>query len=276
VPELPEVEATVRTLRPLVTGQNILRCEVMHPIVLLRAAGIGKQKAARQFVHRLRGQAIRAVERRGKFIVLQLDDGCIAMHFRLDGKVLWSDGGRINGHTDVAFRLRNAILGYVDPRHLGRIRWVPHPEDISSIASLGPDPLSRDFTAQVLQERLNAGVRPLKLGLMDPARIAGLGNIYSAEALWHARLDPRRSAKNLTFSECRRLHKSIVAVLKRALECCLSPAPDFRNPDWWFTGLEKILRVYGREGKPCRRCGERIRRFQQGGRSTFACLHCQK
>ncbi len=76
--------------------------------------------------------------------------------------------------------------------------------------------------------------------------------------------------------ESRRLHKAIVSVLSRALECCLHPAPDFRDPEWWFQGLEKILRAYGREGKPCRRCGEPIQRIAQGGRSTYFCRRCQK
>jgi formamidopyrimidine-DNA glycosylase len=74
----------------------------------------------------------------------------------------------------------------------------------------------------------------------------------------------------------RRLHKAIVSVLARALECCLHPAPDFRDPEWWFQGLERILRVYGREGESCRRCGKLIQRIEQGGRSTYCCLHCQK
>src|SRR5216684_2712212 len=95
-------------------------------------------------------------------------------------------------------------------------------------------------------------------------------------SLSHARLDPRRRANTLKPPEARRLHKAIVSVLARALECCLHPAPDFRDPEWWFQGLETILRVYGREGKPCRRCGEPIRRIAQGSRSTYCCGRCQK
>ena len=123
---------------------------------------------------------------------------------------------------------------------------------------------------------LRASRRPLKLFLLDQARIAGLGNIYSSEALWRAGLDPRRRAHRVTAVEARCLHKGIVGVLRRALECCLDPAPNFRDPRWWFQGLERILGVYDREGAPCRRCGKKIRRVEQGGRSTYFCPRCQR
>jgi formamidopyrimidine-DNA glycosylase len=141
---------------------------------------------------------------------------------------------------------------------------------------LGIDALSRDFTSSRLTQLLSASKRPLKDFLLDQSRVAGIGNIYSCESLWHARLDPRRRASTLKPPEARRLHKAIVSVLARALECCLHPAPDFRDSKWWFQGLESILRVYGREGKPCRRCGEPIRRIAQGGRSTYCCGRCQR
>jgi formamidopyrimidine-DNA glycosylase len=112
--------------------------------------------------------------------------------------------------------------------------------------------------------------------LLDQSRIAGIGNIYSSEALWHARLNPWRRADSLDRKKSAKLHKAIVYVLRRALECCEDPAPDFRDPKWWFQGLEEILRAYQREDLPCRRCGRLIVRAEQGGRSTYYCKHCQK
>jgi formamidopyrimidine-DNA glycosylase len=147
--------------------------------------------------------------------------------------------------------------------------------DSPGLVTLGIDALSRDFTPRRFVELLSASRRPLKDFLLDQTRAAGIGNIYSSESLWHSRLGPRRRANTLKPQEARRLHKAIVSVLARALECCLHPAPDFRTPEWWFEGLEKILRAYGREGKPCRRCGEPIRRIEQGGRSTYCCGRCQ-
>jgi len=149
-------------------------------------------------------------------------------------------------------------------------------EACPALRKLGVDALSSEFRAERLAKLLAKSKRSLKEFLLDQTRVSGIGNIYSSESLWHARLDPRRPANTLKPAESRRLHKAIVSVLSRALECCLHPPPDFRDPAWWFQGLESILRVYGREGKRCRRCGQRIQRIEQGGRSTYCCLHCQK
>lgn len=278
MPELPEVEAVARSLRRLVRGQKILRCHVLHPIAV-------RPQSPATLRRRVARQRIEGVERRGKYLLLRLSRGCLVLHFRLDGQLFWFDvrgnshralRRRDTPHIDVAFELPSGTLGFVDRRHFGRVQWVEHAEDLSGIRALGTDPLSPEFTAERLQELLAGSRRPLKLLLMDQSRIAGLGNIYSSEALWHARLDPRRAARRVRPGRARRLHKAIVYVLRRALECCLSPAPDFRDPDWWFQGLEKILRVYDREGSRCRRCRGTIRRIEQGGRSSYYCPGCQR
>jgi len=215
-----------------------------------------------------------------------LDRGLLTMHFRLDGQLLWfangkellqrANHGENNVHVDVAFELDNGVLGFADRRHFGRVHIWASADECPGLAILGVDALSRDFTSSRLIDLLAASKRPLKDFLLDQSRVAGIGNIYSCESLWRARLDPRRRAHTLQPQEARRLHKAIVSVLARALECCLHPAPDFRNPEWWFAGLEKILRAYGREGEPCRRCGEPIQRIVQGGLSTYCCGRCQK
>lgn len=269
MPELPEVEAVARSLRPLVRGQMIRRCLVLHSIAV-RPQGAGRLR------RNVIAQRIKAVERRGKHLLLRLDRGWVEMHFRLDGQLVWFDAARVNGHVDVAFQLDRGTLGFVDRRHFGRVQWCRTPDDLPSIRKLGVDPLAREFTPTCLASLLRRTRRPLKLLLLDQTRVTGLGNIYSSEALWRARLDPRRRADRVPPTEVRRLHKAVVDVLRRALECCTHPAPDFRDPAWWFQGLERILRVYGREGKPCRRCGGRIRRIEQGGRSTFFCPRCQE
>ena len=107
-------------------------------------------------------------------------------------------------------------------------------------------------------------------------KVAGIGNIYSNEAMWLARLKPMRRAGSLKPAEAAQLYKSIGSILRRALECCLHPAPNFRDPNWWFQGIEDILNVYGREDLKCRRDGHPILRSEQGGRSTFWCKACQK
>ncbi len=278
MPELPEVEAVVRALRPIVAGRRIRRCRVLHPIAT-------KPQGPAHVARFSKGRRIRAVQRRGKYILLQLDRGCLTLHFRLDGQLIWFENvnefarranRKVDGvHVDVALEFDSGVLGFADGRHFGRVHAWPSAEECPGLAGLGTDALSPAFTVKYFSALLANSTRPLKEFLLDQTRVAGIGNIYSAESLWRARLDPRRRAHCLRTEEGRRLHKAIVSVLRRALECCLDPAPDFRDPKWWFQGLERILRVYGREGKPCRRCGKAIRRISQGNRSTFFCAGCQ-
>jgi len=276
------VEAVRRTLRPLVEGQGIRCVHVFHPIAT-------KPQSAPELVRKVHGRAIRAVERKGKYLWLALDNGgLVTLHFKLDGQLLWFANGRellkranadvahAGVHVDVAFELDKGVLGFADRRHFGRVQYWENEASCPGLAVLGVDALSKEFTADKLGELLSLSKRPLKEFLLDQSRIAGIGNIYSCESLWHARLNPLRRAYTLSQGQARRLHKAIVSVLRRALECCLHPAPDFRDPEWWFQGLEKIIRAYDREGKPCRRCGEVIRRISQGGRSTYFCGRCQR
>jgi formamidopyrimidine-DNA glycosylase len=276
MPELPEVEAVARALRPLVTGLTIRRCRVLHPIAVRPSSGHGAKRAAAAIERAVRGRKIREVTRRGKYLILAFDRSALVIHFRLDGQLVWFDSRTTSGHIDVALETNRGTLGFVDPRHFGRVEWTVDLARHPGIAKLGVDPLAPEFTAPKLWEMLEASRRPLKLFLLDQGKIAGLGNIYSSEAMWRARLDPRRMADRLAPMEARRLHKAIVDVLHRALECCSNPAPNFRDPQWWFQGLESILQVYGREGKRCRRCGGSVQRIEQGGRSTYFCEQCQK
>lgn len=279
MPELPEVEAVVRTLRPLVQGQRIRCVHVFHPIAV-------KPQLAHRLAELATGGLIESVGRKGKYVLLMLDRGLLTLHFKLDGQLVWFEDGKEllaransnkNGvHVDVALELSNGVLGFADRRHFGRVYAWDSAEDSPGLASLGVDAIAKEFTLTMFRNLLASSVRPLKDFLLDQTRVAGLGNIYSCEALWYARLDPRRRAKSVKHEEAKRLHKAIVSVLRRALECCLHPAPDFRDSQWWFQGLEKMLRAYDREGEPCRRCGATIQRIEQGGRSTYWCRRCQK
>ncbi len=284
MPEAPEVEAEIRTLRSIVRGKKIRRVHVRHAIAV-------RPQSIEAFKKSVEGARINEVERRGKYVLLPLDHGCLMMHFRFDGRLLWFENPRDalarNIHVDVAFETDGGTLGFADQRHLGRVHLLLRPEDSPGIRALGLDAFSRDFTPQLLSNICRDSRQPLKMLLMDQTRISGLGNIYSSESLWHARLSPRRPSNRLTSRETRLLHKAVVSVLARALECCLHPAPDFRDPQWWFTGLEGMLHVYGCEGRTCARCCAgsglrlepakiRIRRIKQGGRSTYFCARCQR
>ena len=279
MPELPEVEAVARALRPLVRGQRIRCLHVFHAIAL-------KPQLPAEAARLVGGRRVRDVFRRGKYLFLALDRGLVEMHFRFDGQLVWFMGAkelleRANAaddgiHVDVALEFGKGVLGFADRRHFGRVHVWESEEACPPLKKLGMDAFADGFTAKELHERLARSKRPLKEFLLDQTRIAGIGNIYSSEALWHARLNPWRRADSLDRKKSAKLHKAIVYVLRRALECCEDPAPDFHDPKWWFQGLEEILRTYQRKDLPCRRCGRPIVRVEQGGRSTYYCKNCQK
>jgi formamidopyrimidine-DNA glycosylase len=179
-------------------------------------------------------------------------------------------------HVDVALELDKGVIAFADGRHLGRVHAWKSLADCPPYNELGIDAMSPEFTAKAFAQLLSKSRRPLKEFLLDQSRIAGVGNIYSCEALWHAKLSPFRLANSLKPDEARNLYKAIVSVLRRALELCLNPAPDFTDAEWWFQGIEGILRVYQRDGEPCRRDGHPIKRTTKGNRSTYFCAHCQK
>jgi formamidopyrimidine-DNA glycosylase len=281
MPELPEVEAVAISLRPLVVKRKIRSVEVFHPIAVL------PQSAAHVSVL-LTGRRIGSVQRKGKYLFLVLDnDAAIEMHFRFDGHLIHLTNAkeveaRANKkaddgvHIDVALELDKGVIAFADGRHLGRVHAWKSLADCPAYNELGIDAMSPEFTAKAFTQLLSKSRRPLKEFLLDQSRIAGVGNIYSCEALWHSKISPFRLANSLKPAEARALYRAIVSVLRRALHLCLNPAPDFRDSEWWFQGIEGILRVYQREGEPCRRDGHPIKRTTKSNRSTYFCAHCQK
>src|SRR5258708_20930154 len=184
MPELPEVEAVVRTSRPLVQGRRIRCVHVFHPIAT-------KPQAASHVALLAQGRRIRTVSRKGKYVLLVLDRGLLTMHFRLDGQLLWfANGkellGRANQgehgvHVDVAFDLDKGVLGFADRRHFGRVHAWASADECPGLSILGIDALSRDFTSSRLIEMLAASKRPLKDFFLDQSRFPGIANIYSSQ-----------------------------------------------------------------------------------------------
>ncbi|HEY2819920.1 MAG TPA: bifunctional DNA-formamidopyrimidine glycosylase/DNA-(apurinic or apyrimidinic site) lyase [Candidatus Acidoferrum sp.] len=281
MPELPEVEAVAISLRPLVTKRKIRSVEVFHPIAVLPQTAPHVSKI-------LTGRRIELVQRKGKYLFLVLDDGAaIEMHFRFDGHLIrFANAKELDArantktddgvHVDVALELDMGVIAFADGRHLGHVHAWESLAACPPYNKLGIDAMSPEFTAKTFAELVAKSRRPLKEFLLDQSRIAGVGNTYSCEALWHAKISPFRLANSLKPLEARNLYKAIASVLRRALQSCLNPAPDFSDADWWFQGIDKMLRVYQREGEPCRRDGHPIKRTTKGNRSTYFCPHCQK
>ena len=270
MPEAPEVEAVVRALRPIVEGRRIRSAQVVHPIAI-------KPETPQFFTKRVAAQRIERVTRHGKYLLLQLSNGALVLHFKFDGQLLLFEEQHSSAiHVDVLLNLDRGILAFVDPRHLGRLLWYPDENSSPGLGQLGLDVFSKEFTPAAMTTALRKTKKLIKLAITDQSRLAGIGNIYSSEILWEARLNPRKPAHRLGAAELRRLHNAVVAVIRRALRCCSNPPPNFRDPGWWFADLDKILRVYQREGQPCRRCGNAVRRIALATPSTYFCPRCQR
>jgi formamidopyrimidine-DNA glycosylase len=259
MPELPEVERAARRLAGAVVGRRIVALELLHPALLRRVSPSERSK--------LRGAIVERVERRGKHQVLHLaDGGMLHVHFRMAGD--WHVGRA----SDAVPRNARASLvlddgtrvSLVDPRALSTISM--HPAGTDPLPLLGPEATDRAFTAAVLRRALASKRGPIKPALLDQRVVAGLGNIYAAEALWYAKLSPRAAAASLGPRELTRLVNGIRRTLREAS----------RLPGRYTDGdPEGRLAVYGREGEPCKRCRTPIKRIVQAGRSTYFCPTCQ-
>lgn len=269
MPELPEVEAVCRKLRQEALGQTIVRARILRPRIL------GTQSVD-EFERGVEGKRIEAIDRRAKHILIRCsNDAVIQVHLRMTGNLFAVPDVRFYPQETRAhfeFPEHRGIL-FTDPRALGRIQLHTSGEIKALLAGLGPEPLSDSFTPEWLLAAARQSRQPAKLFLMDQTRIAGLGNIYAAEALFRARIHPRRIMTRLTKPRLAGLHTSIVAVLQDALQ---SACKAYSSPGRFGEAEDFPVMVYDREGLPCKSCNRSIRRFVQGGRSTYYCPGCQK
>ena len=273
MPELPEVETIRRDLASELAGRTILRTRISKPDIVLNMS-------PRSFSRRLRGRRIQSVDRRGKHLLLSLDDARILqVQLRMSGR--FAIGRRVPDpsefrHIAARFELDDSrTLFYDDVRRLGGFQLLGAEEWASVEARLGPEPLASAFTAAKLAERLNGRRAPIKNALLDQGRLAGVGNIYASEALHRARIDPRRPAGELDRSDVGQLHRAIRRVLRDAIANAGTTFRDYRAVNGQSGRFQDALRVYGKESEPCGRCGTPIARVVQAGRSTFFCPGCQ-
>lgn len=264
MPELPEVEAVVRRLRERVTGA--------------RVAGVKVWRCATPEVEELApGRTIEGVDRRAKHILVRLSGGwTLHTHLRMTGNLYAIPDWRMHvAGARVVVRLRGGEgIVFEDSRALGRMEMRPTVElDAELAAGLGPEPLSGEFTVQRFVEAAKGSRQPAKLFLMDQRRVAGLGNIYAAEILFRAGVDPRKEMRRLARKRVEVLHTQIVGVMRDAVE---SAWIAYGVPGQFSEGEMFDCQVYDREGLPCLACGKPIRRLPQGGRSTYFCASCQR
>ncbi len=275
MPELPEVETVVRDLlRSGVVKRTVRSAHVLwHRTV----SGMSPDEFGRQIT----GRRILAVERRAKYVVMRLSEGLtLLIHLRMSGRLGMAHGDAPDDpHVRVWLRLDGgSVLVFSDTRKFGRWVLTNRPERI--LDRIGPEPLSPDFTRERFARALEGSRRMLKPLLLDQTFLAGLGNIYVDEALWHARLHPCRSADSLRPDEARGLHQAIRSVLRQAIRLRGTSLGEgranFRGGDGRHGENQERLQVFHRAGLPCPRCGTPISRCVVGQRGTHLCAACQR
>jgi formamidopyrimidine-DNA glycosylase len=270
VPELPEVETIVRGLSPGLTGTRIGSVAVIRPDLV---AG-----DAVAFTDALSGRPVGAVTRRAKNIVIAVDGDVLVVNLGMTGRLMLSDADApLPSHLGVRFDLEDGRrLLYQDVRRFGRLEVMDRVAWQVRADAMGVEPLSDAFDGSLLH-RLTRGSRsPIKPWLMDQRRVVGVGNIYASEALHRAGINPRRAAGSLSRQRADRLVRAVREVLAEAIEFRGTTLLDYRDASGGRGGFAERLRVYDREGEPCRQCARPLRRIVQGGRSTFYCTRCQR
>jgi len=259
VPELPEVETVVRSLAPHLVGRRIVRAEFTSRFVT--------PGDRRKLAGRVSGRRIRNVARRGKFILITLDEGMLVVHLGMTGQLRLD--GDASEHTYGLIELDDGMLRYQDPRQFGRIEWNP-----KRIAKLGPEPL--EISLEEFSRRMRARKSRVKPLLLNQQFLAGVGNIYADEALFAAGIHPLAIAPRLSAARAARLHQAIRDVLTLAIEHRGSSISDYVDAAGQRGNFQVLHQVYGREGEPCPNCGTPIRKIVAGGRGTHFCPRCQK
>lgn len=273
MPELPEVETVRAKIAPALEGRLLERVEIFDP-------RLTRPEDPSNVALRLQGERVTVVERRGKYVVVRFETGrSLLVHLRMTGSFLYAPSGAGEGdpHRRAVVTLDNgSAVAYRDVRRFGTWLLLEPGEVEAYLADrLGSEPLEARFTARALGERLAGRRAPVKAALLDQRTVAGIGNIYADEALWRARLHPLRPAGSLSVEETRRLHRGVRRALEVGIARQGATLRDYRTPDGGRGSMQDEFKVYGRAGKPCRRCRTRIAKTRAGGRGTWFCPGCQ-
>jgi formamidopyrimidine-DNA glycosylase len=268
MPELPEVETIVRDLNKSLRGK-IFSDVIVHDAFLLR-------QQQKDFIGRIKGLAIEKIARRGKAVIVHLSSGeFLVIQLMMTGQLI-ADGQQ-DKHTRLTFNFSDgSALLYNDQRRFGQLRVVADLSEIKHFNILGPEPFSKEFTPALISEKFRKTVRPVKNVLLDHTFVAGIGNIYACEILYRGQVNPRRQARRLTQAEVKTIHQKTIEVLKEAIDHRGCSMRNYRDGLGQVGLFKERLAVYARQGLPCPRCHQPIRRITQSGRGTFYCGHCQK
>lgn len=270
MPELPEVETTLRGIAPHVTGHKLTALVIRQPRLRWPiTADLAKLIAGRKLVN---------VRRRGKYLLLDFANGHALIHLGMSGslRIIAADEPPLfHDHFDLVFGKQ--ALRYCDPRRFGCLLWIDgEPESHSLLAGLGPEPLTDAFTGDYLFERSRKRTQAIKQFIMDSKIVVGVGNIYANEALFMSGIKPIRKAGSLTRKNCQDLADNIRFVLARSIEQGGTTLRDFVGGDGKPGYFKQSLLVYGRGGEPCTRCKKLLKEVRMNDRTTVYCVTCQK
>ena len=275
MPELPEVETVRRDLEARIIGRRIRSC-VISP----GAPRLVQFVTPAEFCRQLTDRIVVGLRRRGKYLIIDLDDGrAWVLHRRMSGNVLYRrPSDPPDNYTRAVFALDDGHeLRWTDLRKFGTM-WLV--EDATMVMeALGPEPLDAAFTPEVLRDRAGRRTAPIKSVILDQRVLAGMGNLYTDEALHYAKIHPLRPANKLKPEDWRRLHAGIVEALRMGIAArgssLGSTLRDHINVDGAPGHNQETVRAYGREAQPCFNCGSALRRIKVGGRSSVFCPKCQ-
>ncbi len=270
LPELPEVETTCRGIAPHIEGRRVLDVRVREPRL--------RWPVTRGLKGALTGQQVDQAYRRAKYILLGTPTGHLIIHLGMSGslRVLQHNTPvQAHDHVDIMFE-DNVLLRFNDPRRFGCVLWTRRPPETHKLlANLGPEPLSPDFSGELLFKLSRKRKAAVKNFIMDGTVVVGVGNIYASEALFDAGVHPNRAAGRISRARYDRLAECIRAVLSRAIESGGSTLRDFLRADGSPGYFQLELHAYGRAGEPCKRCSKPISQSVIGQRSSFFCTRCQ-
>ena len=275
MPELPEVEVTKRGIAPYVTGRLVERVDVRTPAL--------RWPVPPDLARTLARQAVRQVERRGKYLLFETDAGWFIVHLGMTGtlRVLRPEqAGAPAKHDHIDWIFDEFVLRYRDPRRFGAVLWHARADgDVYAhplLANLGVEPFTDDFNGELIFRRTRGRTASIKQVLLAGEIVVGVGNIYASESLFRAGIRPTTPAGRVSLARCERLAEAVRATLAAAIERGGSTLRDFVGSNGESGYFQLDCFVYDRAGAPCRVCGAPIRQIVQGQRSTYYCAHCQR
>lgn len=270
MPELPEVETTRRGIAPHIQGKKFQHVVVRQPQL--------RWPVPDDLEPALIGLSLRDVDRRGKYLLLSTDNGTLLIHLGMSGNLRITkpeQAVRKHDHIDFIFD-DDTVLRLNDQRRFGAVLWTSEPiENHPLLANLGPEPLCDDFNGEYLFNKSRKRITPVKNLIMDSHIVVGVGNIYANEALFLARLHPKRPAGDIALSDYQHLAKAIKTVLQQAIEQGGTTLRDFVNAQGKPGYFQQALSVYGRDGQACLHCAEPIQQLKIGQRASYFCASCQ-